>query len=873
MKIEQAVLPLALAMALASSGSVKAGQSAAAPKPDDTVFVIAKYRTQAQLRQVSGQFQHLGLDPDARTIKVEVDAEQMKVLQRAGLEVTIDRDSTSRMQRLRAALARSGGLGMRSIPGFECYRTVEETYQTIDQLVASKPQLASVSNIGPSWEKSRDASKGWDMKVLKLTNAATDAAIPDKPPMVLLGSIHAREYTPAELVTRFAESLVNGHGTEDEATWLLDNFVIYLVLQANPDGRKMAERGYSWRKNTNSTNGCTQYGIGTDLNRNFPFHWNSTGGGGSSGTCSSDVYRGPRAASEPETENIIKLVAGTRNASGVYTGGLLRDRRPDDATTAAPDDYQGIFFDMHSYSELVLWPWGDTAKLSPNDVPMRTLGRRMAHFNNHKPQASIELYPTDGTTIDTFYGVLGAPSYTIELGVAFFEQCSTFTGTTLPRNLAALRYAARNLYAPYKLPSGPDTTTIGISSRTVPAGTPVTVTATVSDAGFNQSKGTEPVQNITSAKAYLDAPPWASGAVGVDMTAADGSFNTPTEQVKVVVPTTGLRAGKHVVYVQGTDASGKPGTPAAVYFTVEGDADNKPPVADFSATVKGLEASFTDASRDPDGRIASHKWEFGDGKTSTEASPRHTYEKAGTYPVTLTVTDDGGLTARKTQSVNVDGSSGDQLKDGVPVTALADAAGSERFWTMEVPAGAGAPQFAISGGTGDADLYVKFGSRPSRSSYDCRPYKVGNNETCQLEARAGTYHVMLAGYTAYSGVSLVGSTGGGKDEYVNDNDIPLVDNGTVESPIDVPRDGNGRATSRVTVDIRHTYIGDLIVELVAPGGTAYRLHNRTGGSADDLRASYTVDLSSEPSKGTWKLRVRDAARGDSGFIDKWSIAF
>lgn len=872
MRIEHAILPMALAFALASSGSVRAGDPASAPNPGDTVFVTAKYDNAAQLREVSGQFQHLGLDTDAKTINVEVDSAQIKLLERAGLKVRIDRESTDKMQRLRTALARSGGLGMRSIPGYECYRTVEETYQTIEQLVSGKPQLASVANIGPSWEKSRDGSKGYDMKVLKLTNAATDASLPDKPRMVLLGSIHAREYTPAELVTRFAESLVNGYGTDDEATWLLDNFTFYMVLQSNPDGRKMAERGYSWRKNTNSTNGCNQYGIGTDLNRNFPYHWNSTNGGGSSGTCSSDVYRGPSPASEPETDNIIKLIAGTKNASGTYTGGLLRDRRPDDATTPAPDDYQGMFFDMHSYSELVLWPWGDTTKLSPNDVAMRTLGRRMAHFNNHKPQASIELYPTDGTTIDTFYGVLGAPSYTIELGIAFFESCSTFTETTLPKNLAALRYAARNLHAPYKYPTGPDTAAIGISARTVPAGTPVTVTATVSDAGFNQSKGTEPVQNITSAKAYVNSPPWATGATAVDMIASDGSFNTPTEQVKVELPTAGLRAGKHVVYVQGTDASGKPGTPSAVYFTVEGGADNKPPVADFTFVIKRFDAAFTDTSRDPDGRIV-HKWDFGDGNTSTQASPSHTYGKDGAYTVTLTVTDDGGLTDKKTQTVRIDGSAEDELRNGVPVTGLAGAAGSERFWTMQVGADAGAPQFAISGGSGDADLYVKFGSRPTKSSYDCRPYKAGNDETCNLDGRAGTYHVMLAGYTAYTGVTLVGRAGSDQEEYVNDTDVAIVDNGTVESPIDVPKDGKGRTVSRVTVDIRHTYVGDLIVELVSASGTVYRLHNRSGGSADDLRASYTVDLSGESTKGTWKLRVRDAARGDSGLIDKWSLAF
>jgi len=103
------------------------------------------------------------------------------------------------------------------------------------------------------------------------------------------------------------------------------------------------------------------------------------------------------------------------------------------------------------------------------------------------------------------------------------------------------------------------------------------------------------------------------------------------------------------------------------------------------------------------------------------------------------------------------------LTNGVPVTGLAGATGSQTFFTLAVPAGATSLKFVISGGSGDADLYVKFGSAPTTSSYDCRPYLGGNAETCNIAtAQAGTYHVMIHGYSAYSGVSLTGSyTAGG----------------------------------------------------------------------------------------------------------------
>jgi fibronectin type 3 domain-containing protein len=104
---------------------------------------------------------------------------------------------------------------------------------------------------------------------------------------------------------------------------------------------------------------------------------------------------------------------------------------------------------------------------------------------------------------------------------------------------------------------------------------------------------------------------------------------------------------------------------------------------------------------------------------------------------------------------------GNVLTNGVPVSNISGATGSQQFWTMAVPAGSSNLSFQISGGTGDADMYVRFGSPPTTTTYDCRPYLNGNNETCSFATpQTGTYHVMLRGYTAYSGVTLVGSYSG-----------------------------------------------------------------------------------------------------------------
>lgn len=536
-------------------------------------FVEAHYADPSAIARVAPRFQHLSIDRQRQVVRVDTDEDGMRALSDAGFSVQIDEAATAQMHAFyvpAAALAPSPD----SIPGFACYRTVEETYATMDQLVSAHPTLVSVEDLGPSWSKTQNASQGYTMRALRITNLSTIASDPDRPRMVIFGSIHAREYTPAELLTRFGEWLVNGYGTDPQATWLVDHTDIRLVLQANPDGRKKAEAGLSWRKNTDNVTGkCTSNAnnSGIDLNRNFPFHWNITAGQGSSGTICNETYRGPSASSEPETRNLVKYVAGTLGNDGIWSGGVFPDRRTDDANAAAPDDYAGLFFDIHSYSQLVLWPWGDTSNAAPNGTSMQAFGRRLAWFNNYTPEQIDSLYPADGTTDDTFYGLLGVPAYTIELGIAFFESCSSFTGSTYPQNVAALKYSARSAWRPYQLPLGPDAINLTVDHASVVAGQPVHLSATIDDSRYNQSNGTQTTYAIRSAAAYVDHLPWQSGSPAIVMTATDGVFNSTSEGVAVDIDTTGMPPGRHLIYVQGTNSKGSggtAGTPDAIFLDV-----------------------------------------------------------------------------------------------------------------------------------------------------------------------------------------------------------------------------------------------------------------------------------------------------------------
>ena len=110
--------------------------------------------------------------------------------------------------------------------------------------------------------------------------------------------------------------------------------------------------------------------------------------------------------------------------------------------------------------------------------------------------------------------------------------------------------------------------------------------------------------------------------------------------------------------------------------------------------------------------------------------------------------------------------------------------------------------------------------------------------------------------------------------YTNGTDVQIRDNTTVESSITVSgRTGNGSATTPVAVNIVHTYIGDLKVDLIAPDGSLYVLHNRADGSLDNINKTYPVNLSGEPLNGIWKLRVNDNAANDIGYINSWSVTF
>ncbi|GGP83783.1 S8 family peptidase [Saccharothrix coeruleofusca] len=105
----------------------------------------------------------------------------------------------------------------------------------------------------------------------------------------------------------------------------------------------------------------------------------------------------------------------------------------------------------------------------------------------------------------------------------------------------------------------------------------------------------------------------------------------------------------------------------------------------------------------------------------------------------------------------------------------------------------------------------------------------------------------------------------------NDSDAPIRDLSEANSSVTLDCAGPASASTTVRVEITHTYIGDLVVELISPTGSIYTLHNRTGGGTDNINQTYTVDASRENVTGTWTLRVRDLGLADTGTLTSWTL--
>jgi subtilisin family serine protease len=216
------------------------------------------------------------------------------------------------------------------------------------------------------------------------------------------------------------------------------------------------------------------------------------------------------------------------------------------------------------------------------------------------------------------------------------------------------------------------------------------------------------------------------------------------------------------------------GTPNRLLYTgfITGGGGGTPvnaaPVASFTSSCSGLTCSFDDTSTDSDGTIASRSWNFDDGSSSTAANPSKTYAAAGTYTVTLTVTDDKGATNTTSKSVTVTSATTDPdpatptLTSGVARQGTSAAGGGWTYFKIQVPSGRSqlrlsldGPACGLFGCSPDLDLFGRRAAKPTTSVADCRAETGSSDETCTISNPAADwYYVGVYTYSGSSGASF-----------------------------------------------------------------------------------------------------------------------
>ncbi|PWK80855.1 zinc carboxypeptidase [Lentzea atacamensis] len=323
------------------------------------------------------------------------------------------------------------------------YRTVTAHIAHLDEVAKAHPNLATVVDYGDSWRKTQGAG-GYDLKAICITQKRPgDCALTPtapKPRLFVMGQLHAREITTGDMAWRFVDDLVSG----SDLTALLGSVEVWVVPIANPDGVEIVESGGDspvlQRKNANGT--CSNGQRGVDLNRNAGSHWGEVGT--STNRCS-EVYRGPRADSEVETQALQSLWRK-----------LYRDTRAPGDTAAASADTTGAVVSMHSYGNYVLFPWGWSTQKTGNDAALRRMAQDMAALSGFRAgQPGELLYNASGATDDWVYEDLGVPSFVWEIGAGsgtcggFFPAYSCQQEVHWPKVRSMLVSAMKATKKPY----------------------------------------------------------------------------------------------------------------------------------------------------------------------------------------------------------------------------------------------------------------------------------------------------------------------------------------------------------------------------------------------------------------------------------------
>ena len=279
----------------------------------------------------------------------------------------------------------------------------------------------------------------------------------------------------------------------------------------------------------------------------------------------------------------------------------------------------------------------------------------------------------------------------------------------------------------------------------------VTFTDTSSDDGEIVSRAWAFGDGTTSTETNPVKTYDAAGVYSVALTVTDDAGNTRTRTQQVEV---GDLTPDATELTNRTPVSGLSGAAGAeLLYSITVPEGVSGPLSITTSGGSGNVTLYVSQDEEPQ----ADAYDFISQRPGNNEVVRIANVEAGTYYVKVVgVTAFANVSVQARHNPPSDGGGDGGLQNGVPVTGLAGATGSQQFWTIQVPAGTSSLRVALSGGTGDADLYVRAGSQPTTTAYDCRSWVVGNNETCTISnPPAGTYHVLVNAYATFSGASLV----------------------------------------------------------------------------------------------------------------------
>jgi hypothetical protein len=422
-----ALLTLALAMVPSSASGQPPnpdGGLASASFDQASPYLVHGVRTKEQrsaIARIGAGIEEEG----ANSVLVRATPQEIKQIQALGYAVQVLDQAAAQ------PAAPNGPPVIQAFPSADAgYHDYAEMNTEIQTIANANPSIVSRFSIGTSYE----GRQIWAVKISD--NVGTDESEPE---VLFIGLHHAREHLTVEMTLYILNELVGKYATDARIANLVNSREIYIVFNINPDGGEydIATGSYrSWRKNRQPNSGSSA--VGTDLNRNYGYRWGCCGG--SSGTTSSETYRGSAAFSAPETQLIRDFI------NSRVIGGVQQIKT-------------SITF--HTYGELVLWPYGYTFTDVPSDMTLDdhnvfvAIGQTMASSNGYTPQQASDLYITDGTYDDWAYGVHKIFAYTFEMfpvgsNPGFYPPDEVIAAQT-SRNREAVLYLAEQADCVYRV--------------------------------------------------------------------------------------------------------------------------------------------------------------------------------------------------------------------------------------------------------------------------------------------------------------------------------------------------------------------------------------------------------------------------------------